>query len=275
MMPAYRVLCRFMDFQKRCMTEKYDFQITNHNYVLADLIGRKQGKKPLFPSYGAMVLDEAHKLLDAARQMYSTVWGELDAELIASLSIIKGKPAGIDELAVLQGRVMEYNRQIFDRLSGELSGSHTREGSRAEIVVGPVERSYMKQMAAALGRLPLSYQESGGQRMRMQTLKRYCRELADKLGVFSDSGHFICWMEKGENCMLALCAVPMELEQILFQDIWSRPIPAIITSGTMSVRGDFTHFKKMTGIQLAAPARVMEYQRTLILTAGILSFRKC
>lgn len=254
----YRVLCRFMDFQKRCITEKYDFQITNHNYVLADLIGRKQGKKPLFPAYGAMVLDEAHKLLDAARQMYSTVWGELDAELIVSLSIIKGKPAGIDELAVLQGRVMEYNRQIFDRLSGELSGSHTREGSRAEIAVGPVERSYMKQMAAALGRLPLSYQESGGQRMRMQALKRYCRELADKLGVFSDSGHFICWMEKGENGRLALCAVPMELEQILFQDIWSRPIPAIITSGTMSVRGDFTHFKKMTGIQLAAPARVME-----------------
>lgn len=254
----YRVLCRFMDFQKRCMTEKYDFQITNHNYVLADLIGRKQGKKPLFPAYGAMVLDEAHKLLDAARQMYSTVWGELDAELIVSLSIIKGKPAGIDELAVLQGRVMEYNRQIFDRLSGELSGSHTREGSRAEIVVGPVERSYMKQMAAALGQLPLSYQESGGQRMRMQALKRYCRELADKLGVFSDSSHFICWMEKGENGRLALCAIPMELEQILFQDIWSRPIPAIITSGTMSVRGDFTHFKKMTGIQLAAPARVTE-----------------
>lgn len=254
----YRVLCRFMDFQKRCITEKYDFQITNHNYVLADLIGRKQGKKPLFPAYGAMVLDEAHKLLDAARQMYSTVWGEQNAELIVSLSIINGKPAGIDELAVLQGRVMEYNRQIFDRLSGELSGSHTREGSRAEIAVGPVERSYMKQMAAALGRLPLSYQESGGQRMRMQALKRYCRELADKLGVFSDSGHFICWMEKGENGRLALCAVPMELEQILFQDIWSRPIPAIITSGTMSVRGDFTHFKKMTGIQLAAPARVME-----------------
>jgi len=254
----YRVLCRFMDFQKRCMTEKYDFQITNHNYVLADLIGRKQGKKPLFPAYGAMVLDEAHKLLDAARQMYSTVWGEQDAELIVSLSIIKGKPAGIDELAVIQGRVMEYNRQIFDRLSGELSGSHTREGSRAEIVVGPVERGYMKQMAAALGQLPLSYQESGGQRMRMQVLKRYCRELADKLGVFSDSGHFICWMEKGENGRLALCAVPMELEQILFQDIWSRPIPAIITSGTMSVRGDFTHFKKMTGIQSAAPARVME-----------------
>lgn len=253
-----RALCRFLDFQNRCVTEKYDFQITNHNYVLADLIGRKQGKKPLFPVYGAMVLDEAHKLLDAARQMYSTVWGEQDAELIVRLSTIKGTTVGINELTALQGRVTEYNRQIFDRLAGELPDSHTREGNRTGIVIGPVERNYIKQLAAVLGQLPLSYQESGGQRMRMQTLKRYCQELADKLGVFLDSGRFICWMEKGENGRLALCAVPMELEQILFQDIWSRPIPAIITSGTISVRGDFTHFKKMTGIRSVAPARIME-----------------
>ena len=253
-----RRLCRYMEFQKRCMTENYDFQITNHNYVLADLIGRKQGKKPLFPVYGAVVLDEAHKLLDAARQMYSTVWEEQDAELIAKLSMVSGRRIKTDELAVLQGRAMEYSRQIFDRLAGELSGSHTREGSRAEIVIGPVERGYMKQLAAVLGQIPLAYQESGGQGMRMQSLKKHCQELTEKLGVFLDNTHFICWMEKGENGRLALCAVPMELEQLLFEDIWNRPIPAIITSGTMSVRGDFTHFKKTTGIYLAAPSKIME-----------------
>lgn len=253
-----RVLCRFVDFQKRCMTEKYDFQITNHNYVLADLIGRKQGKKPLFPIYGAMVLDEAHKLLDAARQMYSTVWDEQEAELIVKLSAVNGRTAAMDELAVLQGRIAEYNRQIFGRLGGDLLGSHTREGSREEITVGSVERSYMKHMAAVLEQLPLSYQESGGQRMRVQGLKRHCRELMDKLEIFLNGSHFICWMEKGENGRLALCAVPMELEQILFRDIWSRPIPAIITSGTMSVRGDFNHFKKMLGIHSATVSRIME-----------------
>lgn len=94
--------------------------------------------------------------------------------------------------------------------------------------------------------------------MRMQSLKKYCSELTDKLGVFLDNTHFICWMQKGENGRLALCAVPMELEQILFEDIWNRPIPAVITSGTMSVRGDFTHFKKTTGIYLAAPSKIME-----------------
>lgn len=252
------VLCRFMNFQKRCMTEKFDFQITNHNYVLADLIGRKQGKRPLFPAYGAIVLDEAHKLLDAARQMYSTVWDEQEAEQIVKLSAGNMRMIGLDELAVLQGRIRECSRQIFERLAGELSGSHIREENRAEIAIGPAERKYMKHMAEALEKLPFAYQKNGGQEMRAQGLKRRCQELADKLAVFLNSGKFICWMEKGENGRLALCAVPMELEQILFKEFWSRPIPTIITSGTMSVRGDFTHFKKSTGLASAAAARILE-----------------
>lgn len=252
------VLCRYMNFQKQCMTDSYDFQITNHNYVLADLIGRKQGKKPLFPTYGAIVLDESHKLIDAARQMYSVVWDEQEAERIAKLSTIGGRTVGMDELTVLQGRLAAYNRQIFDRLARDLQGSHTREGSRAEIVIGPVERSYMKHMAAVLEQLPLAYHQNGGLQIRMRELKRRCQELADKLEIFLNGSRFICWMERGENGRLALCAVPMGLEQILYQDIWNRSIPAIITSGTMSVRGDFTHYKKTTGLQSVIPSRIME-----------------
>lgn len=254
----YSLLCRFMNFKKKCMTDSFDFQITNHNYILADLIGQKQGRKPLFPGYGAMVFDESHKLIDAARQMYSTVWGEQDAELIVTLSEANRRTAAMDELTVLRSQLAEYNRQIFDRLAGDLAGNHTREGSRIEIVIGSMEKIYIRHMAKALEQLPLSYQENSGQKMRLQGLKKRCQELTDKLTVFLNSGNSICWMEKRENGRLALCAVPMELEQILFHDIWSRPIPVIITSGTMSVRGDFSHFKRMTGLSFAALSRIME-----------------
>lgn len=47
----YSLLCRFMNFKKKYMTDSFDFQITNRNYILADLIGQKQGRKPLFPRY--------------------------------------------------------------------------------------------------------------------------------------------------------------------------------------------------------------------------------
>ena len=254
----YSLLCRFMNFKKKCMTDNFDFQITNHNYILADLIGQKQGRKPLFPGYGAMVFDESHKLIDAARQMYSTVWDEQDAEFIVGLSEVNRRTTGMDELTVLRSQLAEYNRQIFDRLAGDLAGNHTREGNRIEIVIGSMEKIYIRHMAKALEQLPLSYQENSGQKMRMQGLKKRCQELTDKLTVFLNSGNSICWMEKREDGRLALCAIPMELEQILFRDIWSRPIPVIITSGTMSVRGDFSHFKRMTGLSFAALSRIME-----------------
>lgn len=95
--------------------------------ILADLIGQKQGRKPLFPGYGAMVFDESHKLIDAARQMYSTVWGEQDAEFIVGLSEVNRRTTGMDELTVLRSQLAEYNRQIFDRLAGDLAGNHTKQ----------------------------------------------------------------------------------------------------------------------------------------------------
>lgn len=254
----YSLLCRFMNFKKKCITESFDFQITNHNYVLADLIGQRQGRKPLFPEYGAMVFDESHKLLDAARQMYAAVWNEQDMELIAALSERNTRIAATNELSVIQCRLARYNRQIFDRLAGDLMKNHTREKNRVEIAIGAMEKGYMRNMIKELEQLLLFYQERSGQKMRLQNLKKRCQELADKLTVFLNSDNFICWMEKRENGRLALCAVPMELEQILYRDIWSRPIPVIITSGTMSVRGNFTHFKRMTGLSFAASSRTME-----------------
>ena len=134
----------------------------------------------------------------------------------------------------------------------------------------------MRHMVKTLEQLPLSYQENSGQKMRLQGLKKRCQELTDKLTIFLNSGNSICWMEKRENGRLALCAVPMELEQILFHDIWSRPIPVIITSGTMSVRDDFSHFKRMTGFSFAVISRIIETNmRTLIYTAGTSLSRKC
>lgn len=109
------------------MTDSFDFQITNHNYILADLIGQKQDRKPLFPGYGTMVFDESHKLIDAARQMYSTVWDEQDAELIVTLSEVNRRAAAMDKLTLLRSQLTEYNRKIFDRLTGDLAGIHTRE----------------------------------------------------------------------------------------------------------------------------------------------------
>lgn len=66
--PLFSV-CRYRDFIRKAQSLVYDFQIANHNLVLADVLGRKNGRRSLFPPRGVVIFDEAHKLLDAARQM--------------------------------------------------------------------------------------------------------------------------------------------------------------------------------------------------------------
>ncbi len=45
-------------------------QICNHNYLLADAYHRAEGYKPLLSDYRTLIVDEAHKLPEAARQMF-------------------------------------------------------------------------------------------------------------------------------------------------------------------------------------------------------------
>ncbi|WP_176431557.1 ATP-dependent DNA helicase [Anaerovirgula multivorans] len=64
--------CRYQKYMKQAKRIGYDFQICNHNYFLADVLRRKRGLSALFPDYTHAIIDEAHKLKDAANQMYGT-----------------------------------------------------------------------------------------------------------------------------------------------------------------------------------------------------------
>ena len=62
--------CRYLSFLKRVQSPEIDIQVCNHNYLLADTLHRSAGLRPLIPDYQCLIIDEAHKFLPAARQMY-------------------------------------------------------------------------------------------------------------------------------------------------------------------------------------------------------------
>ncbi len=53
--------CRYIKYMKEINDPTVDFQITNHNYYLADALHRTGGKRPLLPHYQLVIIDEAHK----------------------------------------------------------------------------------------------------------------------------------------------------------------------------------------------------------------------
>ena len=62
--------CRYLAFWEDCNSGRYLFQICNHNLLLADAIHRGSGRRPILPDACALIVDEAHKLPEAARQMF-------------------------------------------------------------------------------------------------------------------------------------------------------------------------------------------------------------
>ena len=74
---------RYRSFLEKCDSGQYLFQICNHNLLLADTIHRGSGHRPILPDACALIVDEAHKLPEAARQMFGVT---LAADDIRTLS---------------------------------------------------------------------------------------------------------------------------------------------------------------------------------------------
>jgi len=73
--------CAYQKFMIQARKSHFDFQICNHNYYLADILKRKKGMVSLLPDYNKVIIDEAHKLLEVAQQMYGV--SLIQNELIA------------------------------------------------------------------------------------------------------------------------------------------------------------------------------------------------
>lgn len=79
-----------------------------------------------------------------------------------------------------------------------------------------------------------------------------------KLSILFHHASSILWLEMTGATASRVCALPKQLDFLLSEDIWQEEIPYILTSGTISVGGDFSHFKRNSGIILAEKRRIFE-----------------
>jgi ATP-dependent DNA helicase DinG len=56
-------------------------------------------------------------------------------------------------------------------------------------------------------------------------------------------------LEEGTDFNLSLHSVPKDVEKRLYNHFWSKGIPTVLTSGTLSAGGDFLHIKRTLGLE--------------------------
>lgn len=219
--------CRYLYFMEVCASNYYPFQICNHNLLLADAIHRRTGKKPILPEHCALVIDEAHKLPDAARQMFGqTMTAEDIRSLIRRLR---------QERYVLAAEVFtDAVKPLLDKLS------HPWDGCTPFEEYHPL----LKKPAEALKTI---------QRQISQLLSSAGRaELEQTVSTFSlfheGSADMVFYSMDGESGDTMLCASVADLTAQLRATLWSKPQGIVMTSGTMAIGNDFRHFKEETGL---------------------------
>jgi ATP-dependent DNA helicase DinG len=101
---------------------------------------------------------------------------------------------------------------------------------------------------------------------RLKEIQWALARISDSLGRFSRHGDLVYWLEETKITaadepdfrLNLLSGIPKDLGELLRRDLWSRELPIVLTSGTMSAAGSFEHIKRKLGLDLLPLKRLTE-----------------
>ena len=227
--------CRYLAFLEDCSEGGFPFQICNHNLLLADAVHRGTGRASILPDACAVIIDEAHKLPDAARQMFGTT---LDARDIQALI----KNLRREKFLLASEMLAELSAPLL-RLMGQPFEDSRAFNSFARLLIAPARNLHIirKQLEGLLS----------------NSTHRQLKRLASTLELFtSENPDVVFYAMEDKRGGTMLCTVPADLNAQLRSTLWSQEHSVVLTSGTLAVGQDFRRFKEETG--LLADGRVIE-----------------
>ena len=233
-----RLDCRYQQYLRDSM--KPDIQICNHNYLLANASHRLEERPLLLRQYQALVVDEAHKLPDAARQMYTETLSTQDMDDLCSLL----------QQAHFKG-LSKRLRTVFLTLSISCAPSFAMPKRKINI---PFSLTPFRQAAIADCINLLQY--IGSQPDMPHYLQYRLAEGESLLRLFLlDVPMRILYLEFSADGQLTFCAASNRVPQLLRSALWNTREPTILTSGTLTAAGDFNHTEQLLGLAAYAPLR--------------------
>lgn len=252
-------VCRYRSFLYKAQNLYHDFQITNHNLVLADVLSQKRGGKGLLPHSGAVIFDEAHKLPDAARQMYGTEFDSMELERLAGsiYRAISGHHPDKKEIIKLCEEMLQQNTLLFEAARNAVGVRYEKDCYAVSFNINCILA--LNALTEVFRRLSvLFYTLNPDKKEAYGRLVSRMEQEQVKIAVLLDHPQYICWLETMGAAACRICTLPKHLDFLLHEDIWSAATPCILTSGTLSVGGDFSYFKQGSGIAFTEPDRIFE-----------------
>ncbi|MCT4563513.1 MAG: ATP-dependent DNA helicase [Maledivibacter sp.] len=264
--------CSYRRYLKILNAPHYNFQVTNHNYMIADILKRSREERSLLPRHHIVICDEAHKLIEVYSDMQTVVLGK--DEILSLIKRIKPqaeKNKRFKKMNQLCNSIIENTHHLFNEDLHITIENHQDESSKYSI---QDSRPLLRQF----NRIKKNLQQL------VLTVPDYNRKeqiAFEKLGDIVDcimSEDSIRWVEM-EQTRVLIKAIPKNIHQMLGQDIFKDDVAVLLTSGTLSVGGNFSYSKSMLGIEHIKRVKEMYkvspfnyYQNTLLYQANDLPY---
>lgn len=262
--------CRY--WRKNCtyslmksMRETYaEIIITNHNQLINDLRNRANSGKGLWKPPSLIVFDEAHALEDVARSELginlslnylgkqlnkaksNSHLSKYAESLEESYSAFSGVRKALEEQ-------VERNKDLFD----DSYSSDIRYPVKTDIQL--IES--FNRLKAAID--DLAYEIDIAYSATARTSKEYfiMEDLSDKFDdlsrtlerinlILKNPDGYVFWIEKSNRQKnYTFVTAPLDPSTFLKNNLWSKEIPVVLTSGTITVDDSFEHFQDKLGLK--------------------------
>lgn len=217
-----------------------DFQVTNHNqYLMSGKLGAKDQTYLLKPSE-YVIIDEAHKLKEAAADVY----GERLCERDIPKYINEIKTLCTDENIRNEYRnsisiALKLNIRLFEIIRGLIRDDDREDGHGTIFAVDTELATLVRRLSNTIESLETS---------RNHTSVVHGRYILHTLDTFISSSKILTWAETDENDAVTLCCCPKNVGWEMYKYLWSNGHHHILTSGTMSDGRSFEYFEKESGV---------------------------
>ena len=219
--------CQYKQYIAQRNSLLYLFQVCNHNLLIADAIHKADGKASILPESCAVIVDEAHKLPEVARQMFGT---SLSGEDFRQVFAMMRKTSNINYMefaAKATGRLLD----LLDEAPKEMDFA-----DYTEAMVLPYQ---------ILSTFYYSHKDQIEKTLR-QKLGRLLRSLQIFL-EYENREELVCYAEESDGGTV-LWATLYHIDNELRRILWRQFKGMVLTSGTIAVGNDFHSFREAVGL---------------------------
>jgi ATP-dependent DNA helicase DinG len=238
-----------------------DLIIVDHNIFFHDLWTRKDriasGKSPILPSYSAVIFDEGHKvLLPAAMQAGQYINKEEIDQMLLSFHEIQGVRASLSTAAIAMEQTFG---DFFAYLESAVIADEQSERLSLKIndTLMKAANTFHKSLDYLLLEMQIE-QELYIESLSISQIQAYEGQIERSIRALTSfcknkSADTITWVDKLDG---SFWVVPRNLNEMLDVNLFTKGLPVVFTSATLSNEGDFNYFIRKLGLKKPSTSTV-------------------